>query len=181
MNRRARNQEAQAASLNRFAVRAAPVFAAFVVFLLQALPARAEQTVQQSRVVYSTPCVFDLSLLTRHDDGVGAWDGSLSATSILSTFVSCEGSSREYKTFPAGWLAIYQQLQYYPATGGGLALCKSAGWFTNSNAPAHSLVVGNGWGSEPCGPGYYRLDTTAYVWDGYYWRGGLVTSGLFFD
>jgi len=183
MYRRVSDRGVQATPRTRSgAFRAALVFAALAMVLLFALPlpARADQTVQNGAYVYQPwPCIFGWSELTRQDTTTASAPYGLYPASLGSVFVSCIPYPTTYETVPTNQLFILQFLYYLSPGSVKPLLCRMAGPFYNSNAPAHSLVVyGPYWGSEPCGAGLYRLDTVVsangmvggslsspYLWD----------------
>jgi len=166
--------------------RAVPLFAALVVLLLPALPARADQQIQASKTVspYS-PCSWGWAQLIRHDTATANWNVGIVPDAIVSAFESCQSIPWKYKTMAPYHLGIYLELYYVGLTGGTPMLCRNIGWFTNGPIPAHTLeVTGPAWGQEPCGLGFYRLDSRITVTVGELdqpWMDGTVSTGYIVD
>lgn len=179
------NGSAQAVPRNGPAVwRAATVFAALAAFLLAAMPARADQTLEVHAMMYSGPglCVYGQAKLTRHDTANEEWNIGLYPEVTLGTFANCTGASSTYtwKIMPTGWTLIGRQLWY--STGGPWTVCKDFGFATNGEPLAsQDLQVWNGLGPHPCGPGFYGLMGGFYAWDGHTWQGNWLWTGYLYS
>lgn len=162
-----------------------PVLAALVAVFLLALPARADDKADYQEMVYSGPglCVHGESELVRHDTAVpGVWNVGFYPIAVMGIFSSCTGapSTYNYTNWPAGWLALREQLLVW--SGSGWGICDDSGYYYN-NTPAAYIYYqsNNGYGPHPCGVGFYGLFTSFFAWDGSTWRGGSVWSGYLYS
>jgi hypothetical protein len=146
--------------------------AALLFVALAAAPASAH-SVSSSGVVYNGyPCTLGGATL--------AYDHTTKTSTVTARAearVTGGSACDTIDVFAPGHLAVRYDLLYQRTGSTTWQVCRSSGWVYNTTYTWEVSVSATFGGPQPCEPGSYGTQTTAYVWDGSAWHGGTRWSG----